>query len=1501
MADIGSRQKQADKTISHMAEHITALQKALKVANKQPVRETFTGRDLDRAVDLTIIKVHADGLATLDRATEALAKWITECGIDKSLFQIQGQDTSRYFTIQFTGLPGPASRRVLKVLGSLRNRDGSWTRIRAPAIAGSGPVELRVGPDKSPKQIKTDIVGMRIRQVLERAFPHRAWRVDRAKGWVSAKWVLALSFKVHPGHRALGPALGIGVARAWSRPRLLPVSGFDKNAEGLQAEIEALFPGRALRTMAQADDPKMKFYNIHNYEINAAAIRCISTMILSDQHLATAAVGELKLTELSRRRVCNRAAALIAFAMRDLEAEKNQPITQYIIKSLIFKQIAGEAFSQTDLDKLGERRGLAAVAAESAPAAPAPAVGPATQGAPGASNDQIKLAGPVKFEEWASNLIRMGADHCHAAIDLARQRSRLPPAQARAQSRASRRKIQLWGPLSERFVVTSVKTSAGTATGPTERLQKPMEHGSSSIPPGMDGPPCIAWPAQEKFAGTLWHAMCWMLCGGLFPDEANSTVPAFLPAGKDAGDAERIGCHRDPSKVEVPGLRCTSLKTIGDTMIAAMATVAADVVPASQRGFTRRCNFGYNILELHVESRIASAAPDAMAKLPVLASLDIARAFPSFARQFIHLALKPRCIPLFYIGFGIVQGCGWSDALYAMGIACLFFDLDKKLELRGRGLCRARADDLGLALAVVVHLSHLAGVMFLMEDIAGLAVKPAKCRIIRLAGPVDDELVFNLRNALIAIVPLIQEVNICDRPTDLGPLLGPGATQSLLYAKAFHKFRWRTEMHSASDAPSMGFAPLFNSRPPPVLSYLAQCALLLHELFKSGNWVNASVLRFPNGAFRVKVWPRLRDWGAHAPRSMQVAMIAAIARAATSTFIEFPEIRERLHRGLDHYADDQALLGASRAAMCMSPPRWKMPPFVEMPRQIVSAATNHRDCLPTLPAPAFEVIARVKDAMKKLPPSWAAAWSRLIYACGRKACIFQRAECADSLRRCLTCAPLAAADRGCDPRFCPDRGACDYFPTSYFRAATMRRLGALTAPPGATCRMPRKVGSGYGEDVCGQRLDPTLKHPQLCNHGPARMRPHRALAAALARLLQGCRAEVDVERTVPKLVRITETGAVVEAVLDLVVTFPGTVKPLYIDVSIRCPHASRYRTAATSVGEAARAADTDTRARYGAEVLTVAFETYGRLGAGTHRALEHLATQAGACMRDQWAAPRLVPTWRAALERVVHFAAADIDLLALGCTPTAAELPSAAAAPAVVLLAGALPRARRRPGRAAAAGRGARRAAAARAPAEDGPRRRAVGALLGAWWAAGRAGPAAASPALASLQADEIDYVVDGDTVKLKSGTRLPAVGVNTPETVAPKQKAGAPPDCYGPEASSLTKSLLPKGTKVRLESDAEPVDRFGRSPSAVRLPRAGRAVHQRRAGAARPEGQEVAMALVDGRAASGAGITTTARTQRGAREAPSGLAVPGWIREDGALPASIGEGEAGGGAAHGN
>eukprot|EP00959_Pyramimonas_sp_CCMP1952_P038155 798385-Pyramimonas_sp.AAC.1 len=91
-----------------------------------------------------------------------------------------------------------------------------------------------------------------------------------------------------------------------------------------------------------------------------------------------------------------------------------------------------------------------------------------------------------------------------------------------------------------------------------------------------------------------------------------------------------------------------------------------------------------------------------------------------------------------------------------MGTACFLLDFEKKLELRGLGLCRACADDLGLVLAAIAHLTQLAGAMALMEDLAGRALTPAKCHIIPLACPVDDQLVLRLRNALIAIAPRFQ-------------------------------------------------------------------------------------------------------------------------------------------------------------------------------------------------------------------------------------------------------------------------------------------------------------------------------------------------------------------------------------------------------------------------------------------------------------------------------------------------------------------------------------------------------------------------------------------------------------------------------------------------------------------------------------------------------------------------------------------------------------------------
>jgi micrococcal nuclease len=74
----------------------------------------------------------------------------------------------------------------------------------------------------------------------------------------------------------------------------------------------------------------------------------------------------------------------------------------------------------------------------------------------------------------------------------------------------------------------------------------------------------------------------------------------------------------------------------------------------------------------------------------------------------------------------------------------------------------------------------------------------------------------------------------------------------------------------------------------------------------------------------------------------------------------------------------------------------------------------------------------------------------------------------------------------------------------------------------------------------------------------------------------------------------------------------------------------------------------------------------------------------------------------------------------------------------------------------------------------------------------------------------EIEAVIDGDTVVVKvngKSEHARLIGINTPETV----DRNKPVECHGPEASALTKELLPKGTTVRLERDTEARDVYGR------------------------------------------------------------------------------------------
>jgi micrococcal nuclease len=73
-----------------------------------------------------------------------------------------------------------------------------------------------------------------------------------------------------------------------------------------------------------------------------------------------------------------------------------------------------------------------------------------------------------------------------------------------------------------------------------------------------------------------------------------------------------------------------------------------------------------------------------------------------------------------------------------------------------------------------------------------------------------------------------------------------------------------------------------------------------------------------------------------------------------------------------------------------------------------------------------------------------------------------------------------------------------------------------------------------------------------------------------------------------------------------------------------------------------------------------------------------------------------------------------------------------------------------------------------------------------------------------SSKGEVVERVIDGDTIALVDGTRVRLVQIDTPEKGD---------ECYGDEATALTRRLLPPGTHVRVEQDSalDQVDRFGR------------------------------------------------------------------------------------------
>ena len=222
--------------------------------------------------------------------------------------------------------------------------------------------------------------------------------------------------------------------------------------------------------------------------------------------------------------------------------------------------------------------------------------------------------------------------------------------------------------------------------------------------------------------------------------------------------------------------------------------------------------------------------------------------------------------------------------------------------------------------------------------------------------------------------------------------------------------------------------------------------------------------------------------------------------------------------------------------------------------------------------------------------------------------------------------------------------------------ATALRLGATpVAGPRSTCAL-RKGNVG---DVCEQSLATHPFHPFCCKYGGARNRPHRAVQHTLRRLIEQAGGYADMKRHVPGLhdwVRNNNEAAPVMrcAILDVVSWFPGVLQQLWIDDSVRRPHAERYHESASKPGVAAVAGEVEKTKRYGTAVRSLAFETCGTLGGQGTKLLRDFVTTATA---NGQCSPHAVGRWRTELEREMLTAQADTNLRALGSR--VAERPAA--------------------------------------------------------------------------------------------------------------------------------------------------------------------------------------------------------------------------------------------------
>ena len=164
----------------------------------------------------------------------------------------------------------------------------------------------------------------------------------------------------------------------------------------------------------------------------------------------------------------------------------------------------------------------------------------------------------------------------------------------------------------------------------------------------------------------------------------------------------------------------------------------------------------------------------------------------------------------------------------------------------------------------------------------------------------------------------------------------------------------------------------------------------------------------------------------------------------------------------------------------------------------------------------------------------------------------------------------------------------------------------------------------------------------VCNCGPARQRPHTALKRTLTTKLRRLHFEVDVERVVPFVSTTAQAGAILHAVACA----PDNYERLFIDVTVRAPHATKCRNSSSLSATAAVHGEADKLRRHGEHVTCLPIGRCCRKGTEAEETLWRTA-QTAARTNAETSASRLLQAVKKKLQRAVLRATADVAILAM--------------------------------------------------------------------------------------------------------------------------------------------------------------------------------------------------------------------------------------------------------------